>query len=74
MVVCLVEGAVCGNSVTEPKSSFAGVPGHIPLCEVDCWTCFKIEVGGSFVGFGVWVGGSLLESGWANTSTTFDTK
>ena len=31
------------------KPSFAGGPGHIPLCEVDYWTLRLVEVGEFFV-------------------------
>ena len=26
------------------KPSYAGVPGHIPLREIDGWTCIMIEI------------------------------
>ena len=31
------------------KPSYAGDPGHIPVCEVDCWTLRMVEVGKLFI-------------------------
>ena len=31
------------------KTPCASEPGHIPLKEIDSWTCFKIEIGKSLI-------------------------
>ena len=36
-----------GQSAAPPKPSCAREPGHIPLREVDGWTCIMIEIGKS---------------------------
>ena len=31
------------------KTPYAGEPGHIRLRKIDCWTCFKSEIGKSLI-------------------------